>query len=242
MADPDPDRWGLPVVATNMPWHPAVDGDVIPAAPIERIEAGASAGVDLVVGSNVDDWRLFIAVSGVLAQMTDEILTGPVERFGYQSLATYRRTAEETLAAYRARSPQAAAGDILASVQTDWWIRIPAMRLADAHAGGPGRTYMYEFAWTSPGLGAVHALEIPFVFDTLRPDLPLFGPMLGPNPPQELADVMHGAWIAFAAHGDPGAGWPRYDLDDRATMRFDVISQVVADPRAWERALWAGAR
>jgi carboxylesterase type B len=99
---------------------------------------------------------------------------------------------------------------------------------------------MYEFAWPSPGLGAVHALEIPFVFDTLNKDLPLLGPLLGPNPPQELADAMHAAWISFATNGDPG--WPAYDLGRRATMRFDTTSQVVDDPRSWERALWEGVR
>ena len=69
---------------------------------------------------------------------------------------------------------------------------------------------MYEFAWPSPGLGAVHALEIPFVFDTATTDAPLFGPLLGDDPPQELARTMHAAWVAFAGTGDPG--WPRYDL------------------------------
>jgi para-nitrobenzyl esterase len=99
---------------------------------------------------------------------------------------------------------------------------------------------MYEFAWCSPGLGAVHALEIPFVFDTATTDAPLFGPMLGDHPPQELAKAMHSAWISFARTGDPG--WPRYDLARRATERFDTISHVVEDPRSWERHLWAGAR
>jgi para-nitrobenzyl esterase len=100
---------------------------------------------------------------------------------------------------------------------------------------------MYEFAWSSPAfdgrLGACHGLEIPFVFDTLEPGAVL-GPALGGDPPQPLADAVHAAWVAFAATGDPG--WPRYDLQRRATMRFDVTSQVLDDPRAAERALWAG--
>jgi para-nitrobenzyl esterase len=82
---------------------------------------------------------------------------------------------------------------------------------------------MYEFAWRSPQfggrLGASHALEIPFVFDTLghRPE-----PLWGPDPPQQLADTMHAAWVAFATNGDPG--WPKYDPSPRATMRFDLAS------------------
>ena len=51
---------------------------------------------------------------------------------------------------------------------------------------------------------------------------------------------MHAAWVAFAGTGDPG--WPRYDLERRATMRFDAVSRVVEDPRPWERALWEGIR
>jgi para-nitrobenzyl esterase len=242
LADPDPGRWGLSAVSTNMPWQPVVDGAVIPGPPIDRIAAGASDEVDLIVGTNADDWRLWSVVSGVFGAITDEIMTGPVERHGSQSLAVYGLAAEELLAAYRGRYPRAVPGDLFASVQTDWWMRLPAIRLAEAHASGSGRTYMYEFAWPAPGLGAVHAVEIPFVFDTLGPDMPLFGPMLGPDPPHELADVVHGAWVSFAATGDPGQGWPRYDLEGRRTMRFDVTSQVVPDPRAWERGLWAGVR
>jgi carboxylesterase type B len=48
---------------------------------------------------------------------------------------------------------------------------------------------MYEFGWPAPGFGAVHGLEIPFVFDTLSKDARLFGPMLGEDPPQQLEAV-----------------------------------------------------
>ena len=242
MGDPDPSRWGLPVVATTMPWQPVVDGGVLPGPPLERIAAGSAATVDLLVGTNVDDWRLWLVVSGAIGQITDEILTGPVPAYGYQCLSAYGLEPGTALAAYRDRYPKAVAGDLLAAVQTDWWMRIPAIRLADAHARthGSASTYMYEFAWPSPGLGAVHALEVPFVFDTASADAPLFGPLLGPDPPQDLARTMHDAWVAFATDGDPG--WPGYDPAGRATMRFDTASELVRDPRAWERALWDGVR
>ena len=48
------------------------------------------------------------------------------------------------------------------------------------------------------------------------------------------------SWVRFARDGDPG--WPRYDLEHRATMRFDTSSSVVEDPYARERQLWAGVR
>jgi carboxylesterase type B len=223
-----------------MPWQPVIDGEIVPGPPIERIAAGSADGVELIVGTNTEDWRLWIMVSGVFPQVTDEILAGPVKEYGYESLSAYGLAAGPALDAYRARYSQSVPGDLLAAVQTDWWVRIPAVRLADAHADALAATYMYEFAWPSPGLGAVHALEVPFVFDTANSHMPLFGPMLGDSPPQELAHTMHAAWVAFATRGDPG--WPRYDLASRATMRFDTTSRVVNDPRSWERDLWAGIR
>jgi carboxylesterase type B len=42
-----------------------------------------------------------------------------------------------------------------------------------------------------------------------------------------------------AAPGVPE--WPRYDVDRRATMRFDVPTiEVVDDPGRAERELWQG--
>ena len=239
LAHPDFDRWGREMV-TTMPWQPVVDGEVLPGPPLERVAAGAAADVDVMVGTNTDDWRLFLVITGEIGQITDEELAGPVDVHGRRAVAAYGLPVESALAAYRARYPDAGPGDLLAAVQTDWWVRIPALRLADAHADATAGTYMYEFAWASPDLGAVHALEVPFVFDSLSQDARLFGPLLGENPPQALADTMHAAWVSFATTGDPG--WPKYDLDRRATMRFDTTSQVVDDPRSWERTLWEGVR
>jgi para-nitrobenzyl esterase len=210
-----------------------VDGALIPARPLERIAAGASADVDLMVGTNTDEHRLFLVADGRIAQVTDEAVAGIAAAYGLP-VAT-------GLAAYRAAYPGAAAGDLLAAILTDAYWRIPAIRPADAHARSAAATCMYEFAWRSPQfhglLGACHALEIPFVFDTLGQGTE---PLWGIDPPQPLAEQMHAAWVRFAATGD--CGWPRYDLDRRATMRFNTASEVVDDPRFWERGLWAGVR
>lgn len=233
IAHPDPERWGGEVVTSMLPWQPVVDGDVIPARPIDRIVAGAGAGIDLMVGTNTDEHRMFLVPDGAIEHITEEALAGAV--------AAYGLPVEAALAAYRAAHRGASAGDLLAAIQTDWYWRIPAIRLADAHAKRHAATYMYEFAWRSPQfdglLGACHALEIAFVFDTLGNGTEL---LWGANPPQQLASTMHAAWVAFATSGD--CGWPKYDLSRRATMRFDTMSKVVDDPRSAERALWEGVR
>jgi len=238
LAHPDPLRWSLEVIASALPWQPVIDGDVLPEHPIDRIAAGAAGDVDVMVGSNTDDWRLFVVANGSMDRVTDAILAGAVSDHGFEAAAAYGLSADD-LAAYRAAHPGAGPGELLALIETDWWCRIPALRLADAHAPARSGTYLYEFAWRPPGpggmFGACHALEIAFVFDTL--DLgpnQMLGPMLGGDPPQELADAMHGAWVAFAATGNPG--WPKYDPDRRATMRFDTVSRAIEDPRSFARS------
>ena len=56
----------------------------------------------------------------------------------------------------------------LTDAMTDLVFRWPARRFAEEHRG---RTHVYEFEWRSPlfggQLGAAHAMEVPFVFDTL---------------------------------------------------------------------------
>jgi para-nitrobenzyl esterase len=230
-ADPDPRRWGQEVADSRMLWQPVIDGVILPAHPLDRIAAGAAAFVDVLIGTNTDEHRLFLAPSGAIERTTDEGLASAISTLGLP--------VDTTRAVYRSRYPDGSPGDLLAAIQTDWFWRHPAISLAEAHAAGISATYMYEFAWRSPQfdglLGACHALEIPFVFDTLG--LGTDG-LWGANPPQQLADAMHAAWVGFATDGR--CRWPQYDRVRRATMRFDVGSAVVDDPRAAERKAWEG--
>jgi para-nitrobenzyl esterase len=231
--NPDPALWGE-AAANLMPFEPVIDGTIIPARPIDRIFAGAGANVDVMVGTNAEEQRLFLVPNGVIGHITDGVVAGTV--------AAYGLPVEKTLATYRSSRPNASPGELLSALVTDWFYRIPAIRLAEAHTKSKSATYMYEFAWRSPQfdglLGACHSLEIAFVFDTL--DKEGLEPVMGANPPQQLADTMHAAWATFATTGDPG--WPEYDLSRRATMRFDTSSAVVDDPHSAERVLWEGLR
>ncbi|HWA17442.1 MAG TPA: carboxylesterase family protein [Devosia sp.] len=233
-ATPDPQFWGE-VSLTSLPWAPVVDGNLIAAVPLDLVRAGAGSDVDLLAGFNAEEWRLFLVPGGAIDQIPPPTLAGTMAAFGLP--------VDQALATYGELNPGAGPGDLLAAVMTDWYWRIPALRLAEAHAtqARGGRTFMYDFAWRSPQfggkLGASHGIEIPFVFDTLGNQTE---PLLGANPPQALADAMHAGWITFAKTGDPG--WAPFDLTTRTAMRFDVSSAPVDDPLAKERALWQGIR
>jgi para-nitrobenzyl esterase len=229
---PDPARWGE-VVVNLMPFEPVVDGDVLPAPPIDGLRAGAASDVDLLVGTNRHENRLFFVPTGIMDLIDEPTLTFMTALLGQDASA---------LDVYRAARPGATPGEILEAVTTDWMFRIPAVRVAEAHQAGPGSTHMYEFTWPSPlldgRLGACHALEIGFVFDTI--DSAGGDQLFGPTAPRQLAAAKHGAWVDFATTGDPG--WAAYDAVERPTMIFDVASDVVRDPRSGERALWDGRR
>jgi para-nitrobenzyl esterase len=231
---PDPARWGE-VAANGMIFEPVVDGNVVPARPIERIVAGASAAIDLMVGTTTEEWRFFLVPGSAIDRVTEDRLSVTARVMGLE--------VEQALQVYRASRPQATAGDLLAALITDWFFRIPAIRLAEAHAKNGGSAHMYEFAWRSPlfdgRFGAAHAVEIGFVFDNLRREGAMG--LTGGEPPQALADAMHRAWVAFATSGEPG--WSPYDSATRSVMRFDEAGgKVVNDPAAEERQLWDGIR
>lgn len=233
-ANPDPSRWGE-VAAYRLPFGPVIDGELLPARPIDRMAAGAGANIDVLVGSNADEYRLWLVPTGAINAINEEMLS--------RTVAAYGLPIAEMLATYRATRKDATPGELLAAIGTDLAYRIPAIRIAEAHAQQvAGATYLYEFAWQSPTfdgrLGACHLLELPFVFDNL--DKEGFEGLVGTNPPQQVADAMHAAWMAFVTGGDPG--WPQYDLTRRMTMRFDTTPELVEDPRSAERVLWEGRR
>ncbi|MEU0504604.1 carboxylesterase family protein [Nocardia sp. NPDC005998] len=228
---PDPQRWGgEPGCRINM-WRPTLDGATLPAKPIDAVTAGAGADVDVLLGHNGEEGRLSLVPFRNLDSVTEEELT--------TAMRMYRLPVDRALPAYRAAYPGADPGALLAILQADWYYTIPGLRLADARTSAPAATYMYEFAWRSPQfdgqLGSCHFLEVPFVFDQLHDRRMQW--ITGPNPPQQLADIVHHTWVQFASTGR--VNWPHYEPARRTTMRLDLQPTVVDDPCP-VRDLWDG--
>jgi para-nitrobenzyl esterase len=221
----------------GLPFQPVVDGTVLPRPPLESIAAGNADGVRVLVGTNRHEMTLFHLMDQSLAQIDE---AGVVRR----ARLWHTGNAEQIVAGYRANRPGASLLDVWTDLSTDAVFRAPAVRLAEAQAAH-GPVWMYLFTWETPvfgGLRSTHALEIPFVFDAL--DKPGSDMFTGEGPErQAIADAMHAAWVAFARTGNPQhpglPEWPRYEVDRRATMRFDVTCEVVDDPGGADRALWS---
>lgn len=229
---------GGPAVGLHL--MPTLDGRLLGDDPTGALAAGAAARVPLLVGTNRDEARFFLLA----------------ERGGIDEAALAARCGQlaepaavpEVIGAYRAarvaRREPADPFDVWAALVTDAVFRVPALRLLEAHAAhGPG--YAYLFDWVSPflgeALGSCHALEIPFVFGTVRD--PGVGAFSGSGPDAvAVSDRMQDAWLAFARTGEPATEalgpWPPYDPADRPTMVVGPDPHLAHDPRGEERSVW----
>lgn len=218
----------------DLQFQPVVDGKVLPDVPLATIASGKTGNVTTMIGTTADEMTLFLSLSLGVGAIDDAALNRQMHKF-------FGDRADEVIGRYTENREGAGAGDILTAISTDRVFRIPAIRLAEAQIAQGRPTHMYLFTWPSPvmdgKLKSCHALELPFMWDAL--DQPGLAMLTGDGPErQPIADVMHAAWIAFGRTGDPG--WPAYDLERRATKRFDVTSEVLDDPQGDERALWDG--
>jgi len=218
---------GLP--ATPMPFHPTLDGDVVPTLP----SAGLPGDVDLVIGTTADELALY-ADEGV-GSMTEERWSRLASAL-LENVALTRPTL--VLDAY---ADLPSPGSRWNAVQTDAAMWVPCLDVAEAH---PGRTFVYRFDWPAARpnerLGACHAIDIPFTFGTF--DCCGWDAFVGAPPDggaRVLGRTWRDAWRTFAAGGDP---WPAFDAGRRATMVFDRVCRVEDDPRGKVRRAWRDAR
>jgi para-nitrobenzyl esterase len=232
---PDPARWGQ-LALSLLPFAPTVDGAVLPVAPLEGFAAGQGGHVRLLIGSNRDEARLFLVAAGTMDVIDEPTLALVASGYGLPG---------DGLEVYRAnRVPGGAgSGDVLAAVITDWFFRVPAIRVAEARcAADAAGTWMYRFDYPEPaqnhGFGSCHAVEVPFVFGTASRN---FVPaLLGEAPSQAVADQVHRIWVDFITRGDPG--WAPYDTVRRTTGLLTDVIRSVDDPAEDERLVWEGIR
>jgi para-nitrobenzyl esterase len=227
------ERFAAPAVALT----PVLDGAVLPQHPADAMAAGSASNIPLLIGTNQTESTLLAHLNELpaLAALDDAGLHG--------RLAPLLGTrAEPILAAYRRAWPKAAAGDLLLLIEADHLMRMPSIELAEHKlAGSSAPVFMYLLTWRTGALGGQfktpHGLEVPLTMDNVDT-----ASALSDFPESRtLAARMSTAWINFAKTGDPNGGdlphWPKYALEDRATLLFDNTCEVARDPFG-EREVW----
>lgn len=226
-----------PAIAFGLVPLPTYGTDVLPQPSLRAIESGSARDVDLLAGYTADETNIFFP-DGI----TEPALPA-VKHAGDAAFAHAGLSGVNVLDRYCELLGVNELRDVVVPFTTDLVFRMPSIRLAEAALRHNPRTYLFRFGWKGR-IGAVHALDVPFMFDTLNRHSEVLRMLGGDHAPQSLATVMHGAWVSFVKTGLPRHGglpeWPAYDPVRRATMHLDVHSRIVDDPDGETRRLWSG--
>jgi para-nitrobenzyl esterase len=191
----------MAVLATvgMMPFHPMVDGDVLPAAPAVALAAGSAAGIPMVIGTTTDEMRLFLDLSGPPAPR--DKLARRVERY----VGVDATRAETIVATYEAELGTTDTNEIWAGVFTDKEMAVPAAAMREAQrAHAPVYSYLFGRPAAVGNLGACHGIDIPFTFGNFVDGWADFVGL--DDEAERLGRTIRDAWAAFARTRDPG--WP----------------------------------
>jgi para-nitrobenzyl esterase len=215
---------------------PTVNGIDIPVDPAEAIEAGASAGIPLLIGSNKDE-------AGYFAPNTADPQSLTMEQLRAQLGPMLGAHLDGIIETYQRNDPDASPFDLLMAIGSGVEHRRVRATAAEKAKAALAPVWAYMFQWESPIAGGViksaHTLEIPFVFDNVD-NTPLTG---SGGDRYALAATLSSTWIAFARSGDPNheglPHWPAFTAEEPSTMLFNAArSEVAANVFADEMRVW----
>ena len=198
---------------------PVVDGKLNLGTPTAQYAAGKGAKVPVMVGANSAD------IGFAPGKTVDEVF------------AAFGPDADRARAVYNpdhSTDIRAVGG----KVGGDLTMIEPAREIARLLSKRGQPVYEYRFSYVAESLrgklpGALHATEIPFVFDTVAAR---YGKDLTAAD-EAAAKAMHKYWVAFAKTGKPDpAGepaWPAYDARNDQIMDF-TNKGPVAGPDPWK--------
>ena len=217
---------------------PVVDGAVLPGHPFDPTAPDVSADIPVLVGGVKDEMAIYLAPEDKVWERTlteDELRARVAEVAGAAT--------DRVIETYRRLYPGANPAERLIATLTDSNFRIRTLVLAERKAAkARAPVWLYSFDWETPVFGgrlkAFHALDVPFVFDTID----LVGSTDRGVVAHDLARRVSATWATFARTGNPDNAaiphWPAYTGTDRATLILDRACRVANDHGRETRLLW----
>jgi para-nitrobenzyl esterase len=216
---------------------PVLDGNILPQHPEEAIAKGSAKDISILIGTNKDEFTLFTVFDTTWNDLDENALSA---LFSHAFGTLWPTITQHFL------NDENVSRDLFEKLMTINIFTGPAIKLAEEQVKQGAPVYMYRFDFETPilggGLKSCHALEIPFVWNSVnKPETSHF---TGEAPERlAISNQMHKAWIAFAHNGSPNTkelpDWPKYNLEDRPTMLFNTKSHPVNDPDGESRIKWA---
>lgn len=218
---------------------PVIDGVSLPEHPEAAMAKGSAKDVRILIGTNKDEYNLFTAFDPIWKNADQQTMAVIFDKTFGPLWPELSKQFGEGLELSQ---------DLYNQLMTMQVFTYPALKLAEQQINQGAPLWMYRFDWESPVFGgalkAAHAIEIPFVWNTLNK--PGTENLTGASPGRQIvSNQMHEAWFAFAKYGDPSTkgtpNWPQYDLEKRSTLIFNEESSVVEQPNEEERIKWEKA-
>lgn len=209
---------------TSLIFSPVCDGAFVPRKPMAAWKDGAASDIDIMIGSTEDEFNYFTFyfkpedMPGFWHGQTPFHFDDAVDIELWEQKWRDTYPGIDFLGAYTEFMNQTG-------------FRVGADMMAEQQSA-VSATYNYLFRYKSrcEGMGACHAIELPFVFDALD-NQSVAEHITGPGAPQHLADEMGEMWYNFAATGKPQAEglpeWPEFTRDDHAYMVIDENGWIV---------------
>lgn len=221
-------------------WAPHLDGWVLKEVPIDSLRNGDYNQVPFMVGSNRDEAKLFLAAQNVrYRKIKDE----DVRKIIADSLNGELAAEFEKLYPYK-NYPRAI--DALADAKGDIMLGCKCYEAAEATAKYKP-TYYYRFDYDDNRapqvLGAAHAFEIPFIFNSLdRSAFKLLYSRGLRKKAKPLVEAVMSYWVNFARNGNPnGEGlpkWLEYSQEQRTRMYLDIPIRTAATDNVDRCTFW----
>jgi para-nitrobenzyl esterase len=208
---------------------PHHDGYLLSDSPIKMIRSGNYAHVPLLAGYNRDEFDAAVFLFGDLNRARRDQYSSMLQSgLGLTDQEVETMTRLYPLSAYQ-NNPRKACGNII----SDFSIICPTYLGLASVASHQTASYFYRFDYDNfrivKNVGALHSMEIPFVFNEVGPGAysSLFSKRdLGDR--EQLSKVMMGYWTNFARTGNPnGPGlpeWPTFAIKDQ---KFQVLDTEV---------------
>jgi len=152
----------------DMDFRPWINNENLPQHPIKAIEEGYARDIELIIGTNLDEWkfwRVFEPDFETYEQTKMKERMALVMRMDGEEEATLDTIINTYTESRGKKYSPMNLQEIYDMYMTDSVFRIPSIKFAEAHSKHQENTYMYLFSWRSK-LGSIHGLDIPFVFNT----------------------------------------------------------------------------
>lgn len=202
-------------------YYGVIDGRLLVQQPVNGLTGSQAARLEILIGTNKDEWLMYVDPSAGEAELQNWILETAPEFSG-----TLRDAVSNEPDSRRALDRLITAQQMLC----------PSRLIAEMASAAGGEGYMYWFTRQRDGqggetLGVYHGAELPYVFNRHDDWLPTN------EADQAVTNAMMSYWVSFAQDGSVRTEglpeWPMYIASSPWVMKLDEKPELVSVPDAW---------